>query len=251
MIAAGVKAPVRVVPHPVSLTMPMVQPDRAAFGIPNSATAVLCMGDHNSSIDRKNLLGSIAIYVRAFPVPDQHTFLVIKTQADEEYPQFKGSARRIIGDRTDIVFLSGVLPHHKVYSLIASCDLVLSPHRSEGFGLTLAEAFLLGVPALATGWSGNVDFMQGLEELVIRSDLVPVRDRSGVYRERDQKWADPDVYDASQKLRALVASKALRRVLAERGGLAVKRMEVPWQLGGTVAKLLAPYLVAGVPVSVR
>ena len=43
-------------------------------------------------------------------------------------------------------------------------DLVgrMSPHRSEGFGLPLAEAFMAGVPALATGWSGLVLFILGL-----------------------------------------------------------------------------------------
>ena len=248
MVAAGVRSIVRVIPHPASLAMPPVRPDRVAFGIPSSATVILCMGDLNSSADRKNLLGSIAIYLRAFPVADGLTTLVVKTQSDEEHHHFQAAARSLAGDRTDIVFRTGIMPHHEVYSLVTSCDVLLSPHRSEGFGLSLAEAFLLDVPALATGWSGNLDFMAGLEELLIRFDLVPVRDQSGVYREKGQVWAEPDVWDAALKLRALVASKSLRVDLAARGRAAVERMTLPWAPGAEVASILAPYLAVQNPV---
>lgn len=113
--------------------------------------------------------------------------------------------------------------------LVASASAILSPHRSEGFGLPLAEAFLADVPALATGWSGNMEFMSGLPELLIRSKPVQVDDAYGVYRASGQTWAEPDLEDAATKLRALAASPELRRSLAERGRRAVEALSAPWR----------------------
>jgi glycosyltransferase involved in cell wall biosynthesis len=115
-----------------------------------------------------------------------------------------------------------------VATLIASSDVILSPHRSEGFGLTLAEAFLAGIPALATGWSGNLDFMSDLPELLIRYRLVPVKDPYGLYRAPGLQWAEPDLEDAMGKLRTLAASSDLRHALAARGRSAVESLTSSW-----------------------
>ena len=42
---------------------------------------------------------------------------------------------------------------------MAACDAYVSLHRSEGTGLTITDAMALGKPVIATGWSGNMDFM--------------------------------------------------------------------------------------------
>jgi glycosyltransferase involved in cell wall biosynthesis len=105
---------------------------------------------------------------------------------------------------------------------------VLSPHRSEGYGLTLAEAFLLGVPALATGWSGNMDYMAALPELAITYRLIPVSDSYGVYRDPNQVWADPDIDDAASKLQRLAASPELRAELVARGRAAIQNQTGAW-----------------------
>ena len=43
--------------------------------------------------------------------------------------------------------------------MMAACDCYVSLHRSEGLGLTMAEAMAVGKPVVATAWSGNLDFM--------------------------------------------------------------------------------------------
>lgn len=85
-----------------------------------------------------------------------------------------------------------------------------------------------GVPALATGWSGNVDFMAGTPELLIQHTLVPVRDPAGIYRATDLRWAEPDMEDAAVKLRALSQSPEMRRRLAERGRIALQDQLKAW-----------------------
>jgi glycosyltransferase involved in cell wall biosynthesis len=247
MLGSGIKVPVRLMPHPVALGHPKESPDRDAFGIPAGTFAVLTLGDLQSSATRKNLTGAIEMFQRAFPTPGNAT-LIMKIRDDIAHPGFLAHARKVAGDRVDIRFMTGDLAAREMRQLVASCDLLLSPHRSEGFGLPLAEAFLAGVPALATGWSGNLEFMVATPELLLPYSLIGVNDAYGVYRASGQKWAEPDIEDGAQRLRQLAAAPGLRRELAAKGKAAVEAFSLPWRrqalLGLPVGQLTAP----GVPL---
>lgn len=220
---SGVRKPVRVMPHPVVLGPPPFAHN------PNSGDfIVLAMGDLRSSATRKNLIGAINIYKRAFPELAPSRQLILKVQSDDAHPEFLRAALAAAQGRGDIVFRTGSLNDTEIAQLVAAASVVLSPHRSEGFGLTLAEAFLSGVPALATGWSGNVDFMAQTPELLIRHMMTPVRDAAGIYRAAGLQWAEPDVGDAADKLLTLFQSQELRRLLAERGRAAVQDQLKAW-----------------------
>lgn len=227
--AAGVAIPVRVMPHPVALAVaaPKGQPMQGGF-------TVLTMGDLNSSWARKNLTGSIDIFRRAFPEAGTSRRLIVKIQSAGVNDRFEKAAREAIADRTDISLVSKRMSDRDIEHLVASCDVFLSPHRSEGFGLAIAEALLAGVPALATGWSGNCDFMADVPALNIRYELARVSDAGGVYKSWGAVWAEPDVADAAEKLRALEASAQLRQSLAAKG-----RASLVAQLGAWSREALA------------
>jgi glycosyltransferase involved in cell wall biosynthesis len=226
LIDSGITRPVRVMPHPVSATWQPAQGVRPA-PVHSDCFMVLATGDLRSSAWRKNLLGAIEIYKRAFPVQGKSR-LIVKLQSGDAHPRFHRAAAVSAAGRADISMMADSLSSEEMRRLIASCDVILSPHRSEGYGLTLAEGFLAGVPALATGWSGNVDFMGGLDELLIAHTLVPVRDPSGVYRAATQSWAEPDLDDGAQKLKALYASPVRRAELARLGMQAVQSQMDRW-----------------------
>jgi glycosyltransferase involved in cell wall biosynthesis len=238
---SGFTTPVRVAPHAVGLDGAVPRRNRSKFAIPADVTVILALGDLHSSAERKNLTGAIEIYRRAFPEAGA-AMLIVKTQSDDDHPAFRAAALAAAGERADIRFISGALSREDVRTLIASCDILLSPHRSEGFGISLAEAMLMGVPALATGWSGNLDFMRGLDALLISSKLVPAVDRYGVYREQGQVWAEPDADDAIAKLRALSASPELRANLAAAGHRAVHALTDHWRSDGELAHALRPFI---------
>lgn len=223
--ASGVVTPVRVIPHPVGLLAKPATPARERWGFADGDLAVLAMGDLLSSATRKNLMGAIDIYRRAFPEPGKASLTVKAMSAD---PAFVAQARAHAGGRADIRFATDTLPPADLLSLMASADVLLSPHRSEGFGLTLAEAMLQGTPALATNWSGNLDFMSGLADLLIGHTLMPVQDHTGVYRAAGQRWAEPDVADAAAKLQRLAGSPELRASLAARGAENVQALSRAW-----------------------
>jgi len=101
--------------------------------------------------------------------------------------------------------------------LIVASDVVLSLHRSEGFGLIPATAALLGVPVVATGYSGNLDFMDANSSGLVRYRLVPARDERGVYAVPGAEWAEPDIEDAAAWLKRLFNDAALRAELGTAG----------------------------------
>jgi glycosyltransferase involved in cell wall biosynthesis len=228
LVSAGIRTPVRVMPHPVSLGELNAKSDRSSFSLSDSEFVVLTLVDFSSSIARKNLLGAIEIYKMAFPASGHRSRLIVKALGTETRPSIFGQATAAVSGRPDIQFLIDRLSADSTRTLIASSDVVLSPHRSEGFGLVLAESLLLGVPALATGWSGNLDFMSDIPELLIGCTLTRVVDPSGVYRARGQMWADPARQEAAEKLQALAASPELRRRLAQRGAEAVMKFSDAW-----------------------
>lgn len=236
---SGFATPVRVMPHPVGLVEIAPKADRSGFGA-TSETVILAIGDLNSSAERKNLVGAIEIYRRAFPESGR-AMLIVKTQGEGDHPAFRNNALAAAGGRADIRFIAGALSQHEAHSLIASCDILFSPHRSEGFGISLAEALMMGVPVLATGWSGNLDFMRGLDDLLIAFKLVPVVDRYGVYRQ-DGVWAEPDADDAAAKLRALASSAELRARLAGEGAKAVRALNDAWRPDNEAARSLQPFV---------
>jgi glycosyltransferase involved in cell wall biosynthesis len=109
------------------------------------------------------------------------------------------------------------LSRPEMAQLIASADVVLSLHRAEGFGLLPAEAMLQGVPVVATGWSGNLEFMTPEDSALVGYTLVPARDPQGTYTVEGAQWADADVGEAAAWLRRLRDDPELRRALGERG----------------------------------
>ena len=84
-------------------------------------------------------------------------------------------------------------------------DVYVSLHRSEGYGLTVAEAADVGIPALATGWWLPPDIAARPGVISVASHCVPVVDPQGVYTQKGSGayWAEADIIDAAEKLRAL------------------------------------------------
>ncbi|HVC60790.1 MAG TPA: glycosyltransferase [Acetobacteraceae bacterium] len=205
---------VRVVPPPMAIAPPRPSAlDRAAFGLPEDAVVVLVSFNLASSCERKNPLGAIAAFRAAFG-DRADRLLLLKIGNPSHFPEdFARIAAAAAAP--NIRLETRVLPAADLHALTACCDIVLSLHRSEGFGLVPAEAMLLGKPVIATGWSGNMAFMDATSAALVGYRLVPAEDPRQVYA--GAPWAEPDQADAVAHLRRLADDPAARAALGARG----------------------------------
>ena len=207
------KVPVKIVPYPVR--PPLVTRDRDRFGLPEGAFVVLTAFDMGSSYVRKNPRAAIAAFRKAFG-DDPSCVLLLKVGHSGDANWAMRDMESAIAGMTNVRIMQETLTRTEMAALIASSDTILSLHRAEGFGLVPAEAMLLGVPVVATGWSGNVDFMTNEDSALVGYELVPVWDPQGTYTVPDTNWAEADVDEAAAWLARLRADSGLRQGLATR-----------------------------------
>lgn len=223
-VAAAVRPfttkPIRVVPHPVATTPPGVA-NKQAFGISNNQFTALCMFSFSSCADRKNPFAAVQAFRRAFDNAD-NARLILKLSDAHLFPASAARLRKEIEGAANIEIREANLDRQSVRNLIASVDVVLSLHRSEGFGLVMAEAMHAGTAVIATQWSGNMDFMDTESALLVSAGMVPAIDSDGFYAQSDQLWAAPDIEDAVARLRFAAANPAALRAIAQRGKLRVE-----------------------------
>ncbi|HQT65217.1 MAG: glycosyl transferase family 1 [Acidiphilium sp. 21-62-4] len=207
---------VRVVPYPVATGPLPFAGDRNSFGLPQDKIIVLTIFNLASSMVRKNPLAAIAAFKAAFGDNDNYLF-VMKLSGVRDYADDLALIRTAVGAARNIQLMTETLPEPELRGLIAVSDIILSLHRAEGFGLIPATAMLLGRPVIATGWSGNVDFMTPETSILVSHKLVPVIDPRGTYEMPGALWAEPDIEDAAAGLRKLADDPALRARLGAAG----------------------------------
>ncbi|MHB8287357.1 MAG: glycosyltransferase family 4 protein [Caulobacteraceae bacterium] len=207
------KLPIRVVPHPI-FVLPQVAPDRARFGFPDEACVVLQAFDLRSTAARKNPFGALDAYLRAVPQASDKARLVCKLVGSKAFPDIFEQLKARVAERSDLILISEELSSHDMLTLTASADVILSLHRAEGFGLLLAEGMWLGKPVVATAWSGNMDFMDAESAALVDYKPMVAKDPQGMYS--GALWADPDLEEAAQRLRELIADPAERAALGGR-----------------------------------
>ena len=167
-----------------------------------------------SSFARKNPLAAITAHRQAFgDRPDR--ILVMKVGHVGPYAADMATLHAAAAGCGNIRFETRTLPPADNHALIACADIVLSLHRSEGFGLVPAEAMLLRRAVIATNWSGNVDFMDATCAAMIPYRLIPAIDPRGVFEAPGAVWADADVDEAARQLVRLAEDPAARRTLGE------------------------------------
>ncbi|MEM1334345.1 MAG: glycosyltransferase [Actinomycetota bacterium] len=170
--------------------------------------------DHFSVLDRKNPLGAIEAFRRAF-TPDEGPLLVVKTMNGHVAADAHDRLVAAAAERPDVVVWDRHLSSPDQAAFIAGLDLLVSLHRSEGLGLHLAEAMWLGTPVIATGYSGNVDFMDRSCAALVGHELVEIgaSEGGGIYPP-GARWADPDLDEAADHLRRLIDDSTARSELA-------------------------------------
>jgi glycosyltransferase involved in cell wall biosynthesis len=196
-VAAAVPVPAFVVPLPIE-TPPAPALTRAQLELPDGFL-FLYVFDFLSA-ERKNPVGVVDAFTRAF-APAEGPVLVLKSvHGRDRKPDLFAELDRLVAGRPDVVLRDGRVPTGERDAYVAACDCYVSLHRSEGYGLTIAEAMSYGKPAIATAYSGNLEFMSDENAYLVPYRTVPVPD-SWWAHEPGAGWAEPDTEAAAALMR--------------------------------------------------
>ena len=235
-IASASPVPVFKVPH--SLAMPQPSLDREALGLPKNKLLFLFMFDFHSTLSRKNPLGLLEAYQKAFGESNEDVVLVLKFSNSEHFPekreQFMAQVERC---RAKVHFIEGHLTKEELNALIYHCDCYVSLHRAEGFGLTMAEAMYYGKPVIATGYSSNIEFMNVSNSFLVRYDLVTIEESDGSYP-KGSIWADPDINHAAFLMQYIYQNYSIAQQVGSRAAQDIRTALSPQLIGERVKNRL-------------
>ena len=190
---------------------------RRYFGIPESDYVFLFFFDVRSYSQRKNPEAVIKAFRRLLSMkPFSKARLVLKINGAELAPKIMEQVRKSLAEiSSHVTIITRMMSDNEAKNLVRSCDCFLSLHRSEGYGRGMAEAMFLGKPVIATGYSGNMDFMSADTAFLVPYKLIPVGEDAYPHWQ-DQVWAEPDIEVAAAYMAKLVEDPNLGRAIGER-----------------------------------
>jgi glycosyltransferase involved in cell wall biosynthesis len=179
---------------------------RQDFGIAEAPFVFLFTFDYLSHAARKNPIAVIQCFQQAFG-DNQNVLLVIKTVNGQFDIPGKTALEGLAAHSQNILFLNQSLDYVDLLRLIELANCYISLHRSEGLGLGLAEAMRLGTLVIATNYSGNTDFMNTENSLLVDYQRVPVLSKDYPYG-AGNVWAEPSSSHAITQMQYAVTHQA-------------------------------------------
>lgn len=233
-IAMKSPLPVLAMPHAIAFDRP-VNVDRRRLGLPADRFLFLFLYDLNSYSARKNPQAVLAAFRQSGLAG--HAALVIKVQNAAENPVDFAALQEAVRDLPDTVLIAGTRTRAEIYELEAACDCFVSLHRSEGFGLAVAEAMYLGKPVISTDWSATAEYVTPGNGCPVRCTLAPIAQNHGPYT-KGQPWAEPDIAHAAEWMQRLFADRSLGRQLGAAAQRTIEERFAPAVIGARYCRRL-------------
>jgi glycosyltransferase involved in cell wall biosynthesis len=230
-IAMKVPLPVHTMPHAISFPRPTEAPAalRARFGLPADKFLFLLLYDLNSYSSRKNPGAAIEAFL-ASGLAGRGAALVIKIHNANGNETELAALRAAVASLPETRLITDTFLHTDIYALEAACDCLVSLHRSEGFGLVVAECMYLGKPVIATDWSATSEFLNETNGCPVRARLVTLEQNHGPYA-KGQTWAEPDVAHTAEWMQKLATDAALCTRLGAAARATVEQRFSPEKIG--------------------
>lgn len=230
--AVAMKSPIPVItiPHCIEFEMPEKE-EREKFGLPNDKFLFLFAYDLNSYQPRKNPMAVIEAFKYAFGgAAGSDVGLVIKTHSTKRNQGAFEELKTHLKGIENIYLIENRLSRSDVYSLMYSVDSYVSLHRSEGFGLTIAESMYLGKPVLSTNWSATTEFVNSHNGCPIDFQLVKLDRNYGPYS-KGQYWADAYIGSAADMMQRLVNDSEFAKKIGSEAAKTIRERFSPEVIG--------------------
>ena len=228
--AIGQKLDVPVLTMPHAISFPRPEGDhRQKFGLPADKFIFLFLYDLNSYSERKNPAAVLEAFRRS-GLAGRDAALVMKVHNTAgnpgDYARLQAAAAALPGT----ILITKTLTRAEIYELEAACDCFVSLHRSEGFGLAVAECMYLGKPVISTDWSGTAEYVSTTNGCPVRCQLVTLDRDHGPYA-KGQIWAEPDVDHAAEWMSRLFSNRTLARSLGAAARTTIEERFSPLAIG--------------------
>jgi glycosyltransferase involved in cell wall biosynthesis len=202
-----INLPITVIPHPVEIQEDFSNIEKENI-FDKQNFNFFFMFDYNSSIVRKNVIELIKVFKIAFEGWENNAFLTIKSSKSDRNKNEKIKILEEIGDSKKIKLIENIYEKNTLNYIISTCDCFVSMHLSEGFGLTMAEAMYFGKIVIATGYSGNLEFMNKDNSILLNYIKNNSSDNSSTFY-KEIIWSKPDSDDAVNKLKMVYENQFL------------------------------------------
>ena len=241
-IAMKSPLPVLTMPHAISFARPVESTLalRTRFALPAGKFLFLTLFDLNSYAERKNPRAVLAAFRQAALASEalaKEAALVVKVQNAVSNPADFAALEAAVRDLPGTVLITDTLSRADIYALEAACDCFVSLHRSEGFGLAIAESMFLGKPVISTDWSATAEFVDETNGCPVRAPLVTLAENHGPYA-KGSTWAEPDPAHAAEWMKKLFADRALAARLGARARETIETRFSPAVIGARYRRRL-------------
>jgi len=237
--------PVMTVNHVVERACAIASSSRPEIGLPEGFL-FLTTFDADSTIDRKNPDAVIDSFVEAFADRTDVHLVVNYYSAHRDTAAVRKLIRKCRG-RNNILVRSGLMTREQIDNLEAASDCFVSSHRSEAFGLKIAEMMLNGKPVIVTGYSGNMDFCSAKNSYPVSYSIVELSKQAGPYL-KGYTWADINVVALADAMRSVVANPDRARAIGDQAAKDIGRQLSAGAIGAVISKRFKTLGLDGAPV---
>lgn len=234
-IAMKVALPVLTMPHAIKFDRPSGD-WRTRFNLPAGKFLFLVLYDLNSYSERKNP-GAVIAAFRQSGLASRHAALVLKVHNVTGNEADLAALKSAVADLTGTVIISETLSRQEIYQLQAACDCYVSLHRSEGFGLAIAESMYLGKPVISTNWSATAEFVDVTNGCPVNYQLRQLERNFGPYG-KGQTWAEADPEHAAHWMQKLAGNTALATQLGTAARATIEARFAPEVIGSRYRRRL-------------
>lgn len=185
---------------------------REKFNIPKNAFVVFYNFSYRSGLDRKNPEGVLKAFAESLANYND-TLLVFKTAAAKDFPervrQLKATAANL-GLSNKVVFIDEYFGNQDILNLTNACDVYISLHRAEGFGLGIAEAMSQGKSVIVTNYSSTTEFCNNTNSIPVGYEIVKMPPSDNELYSAAEKWAEPNIKEGAEALLKLYKDPEMR-----------------------------------------
>ncbi|MDT9203196.1 glycosyltransferase [Limnospira sp. PMC 1243.20] len=230
-------SPIPVIKMMPTVSLPEVNLSRENLSIPPDKFIFLFMFDFYSRIARKNPLAVVEAFKTAFGNHPTNVVLILKCSNSDRFPKERNHLFQAIANCPAIQIIDGYLSREQINGLVYNCDCYISLHRSEGFGLTMAEAMFYGKPVIATGYSSNTEFMNLANSFLVKYRRVLIDQTDGPYRPGNV-WAAPNIKQAAELMQYVVNYPEAAHQIGQQAATDIRTQLSPQTIGDRILSRL-------------